>query len=43
MTILHYICTYESCEASEKDINSSDKYPGSRTAGRKFEPFLKNE
>ena len=23
-----------------KDINGSDKYPGSRTAGRKFEPFL---
>lgn len=26
----------------KKDINGSDKYPGSRTAGRKFEPFYKN-
>lgn len=36
----YYICTYEACEASEKDINGSDKYPGSRTAGRKFELFV---
>lgn len=26
----------------KKDINGSDKYPGSRTAERKFEPFYKN-
>lgn len=27
----------------KKDINGSDKYPGSRTAGRKFEPFVNYE
>lgn len=31
---------YEACEASEKEFNGSDKYPSSRTAGRKFESFV---